>query len=490
MSHPHDVLDARTRFLLSSIDKKLSDLQAKILSDTHRSILVTGGGQAGKSTLASIIWLSRLIPDLLKFQNLNRNPPMVYWLVAQDYDRTSEEFRYIKQSLEQLDLLYQPGTTQRIDPGKIEIKGGPTGNPVIATIRTKSAKDFSVLAKEAPMGIIICEAAQISLDAYYRCLERMAPNQAWLFMSGTMEGSVGWYPAFRKAWAYGTAENEIAYSLPSHSNTFLYPGGENDPEILRLKRVLPPAEYLERVEGVPSPPKGVVFDEFNADIHVREDTLYIPDEPVYIGYDPGYDHACAVEAWQWIDGQVRLFDEIFIRGMLVEELADALLSKVWWKDVAQATIDISGTYHHGQTHPAAEVLQNLTKVYFHHQKVKINEGNARLKALLRVDPLTRRTRFVCSPQCRGFLSEMGVLTSPVDGQVRVYRWNIAATGEVVGSVPEDKNNDAIKAFIYSAIKKFGYLTPERIKSQVTMKLYRNEKRRSSQGRRVVLRGRR
>ena len=486
----HDVLDERTRFLLASIDCTLSSLQARILADTHRSMLITGGGQAGKSTLAARKWLKELIPDLLKFQKLGRTPPMVYWLVAQDYDRTSEEFRYIKQSLEQLDLLYAPGTTERVDPGRIEVKGGPMGDPVIAVVRTKSAKDFSVLAKEAPMGIIICEAAQISLDAYYRCLERMAPNQAWLFMSGTMEGSIGWYPAFRKAWAYGTPENEIAYSLPSYSNTFLYPGGENDPEILRLKRVLPHSEYLERVEGIPSPPKGIVFDEFNADIHVRDDVQYIVGEPVYIGYDPGYDHACAVEAWQWIDGQVRLFDEIFMRGMLVEELADALLSKVWWKDVAEATIDVSGTYHHGQQHPAAEVLQNLTKTYFHHQKIKINEGSARLKALLRVDPLSHRTRFVCSSKCRGFLSEMGVLTSPVDGQVRVYRWNMAATGEVVGSVPEDKNNDAVKALIYSLVKKFGYLTPERIHSQVSMKLYRTERKMSRKGKRVVLRGRR
>ena len=46
--------------------------------------------------------------------------------------------------------------------------------------------------------------------------------------------------------------------------------------------------------------------------------------------------------------------------------------------------------------------------------------------------------------------------NPDDGQLRAYRWGTDREGNVVGRVPKDANNDALKAVTYGLIDRFGY----------------------------------
>ena len=82
-----------------------------------------------------------------------------------------------------------------------------------------------------------------------------------MLLTGTMEGSLGWYPQLRQAWAHGVGD-EIAFSLPSYTNTHLYPGGKDDPEIQRLKEMSSDDFYMERIEGIPMPPRGLYSPNF------------------------------------------------------------------------------------------------------------------------------------------------------------------------------------------------------------------------------------
>ena len=409
--------------------------QQRILHSDKRFILVAGGEQAGKSYVASKFLLGRCFQDAGN---------ALYWLVAADYERTRAEFEYLAEDFARLGILAE--VSKRIDPGKIVLADG-------TRIETKSAKDPRTLAMRAPNGILACEASQLDLETFYRMRGRVAPKRGWLFLSGTHEGSLGWYPQLQIAWERGL-EDEISFNLPSYTNFHLYPGGKEDPEILRLQRDSSDTFFMERIEGIPSPPRGIVFPEFRPDIHVQP-VEYVPDEPVSIWMDPGYAGAYAVCAMQEINGQFCMIDEIYEQGLITSEIIQIAQAKPWWKDVHSGVIDIAGLQHQAMAAPA-EVWLEATGLYLSYNKVRINDGTERLKGFLKPDPITHIPKLVVAPHCQGTLSEFGAAPNPFDGQTHAYRWKTDRDGSILGETPEDKYNHAIKALIYGIVEKYGY----------------------------------
>ena len=283
-------------FLFSKIGFEPTPMQQPIVECKKRFILVAGGEQAGKSMIASKFLISRFMQD-----QKENDEPGLYWLVAADYERTRAEFEYLVEDFGKLGVLAD--STKRVDPGRIVLGNG-------VRIETKSAKDPRTLAMKAPNGIIGCEASQLDLESFHRLRGRCAPKRGWLFLAGTFEGSLGWYPQLYQTWQHGTSD-EQSFSLPSYSNRHLYPGGRKDPEILKLKALASDEFFMERIEGIPTPPQGLVFGEFRADIHISEDAKWMKGEPVQLWMDPGYAGAYAVQVVQEINGQVCVIDEIY-----------------------------------------------------------------------------------------------------------------------------------------------------------------------------------
>ena len=424
-----------TEFLYEKAGFIPTDEQRVILESDRRFTLVAGGEQAGKSMIASKFLLKRV------FETEGKG---LYWLVAADYGRTRAEFEYLIEDFARLGLLKK--ASKRVDPGRIELSDG-------TIIETKSAKDPRTLAMRAPNGIIGCEASQLDLESYYRIRGRCAPKAAWMFLSGTFEGSLGWYPSLFQAWKYGEGD-EKSFSLPSYTNKHLYPGGKNDPEIQKLKNEASDAFFMERIEGIPSPPRGVVFQEFRTDKHVSETAVYVPEEPVHLWIDPGYAGGYAVEAIQMIDDQVRIIDEVYEQSLITEEIINICQNREWWSDVKFGVIDVAGYQHQAMAAPA-EVWMNETGLFLDSEKVKINDGTEKLKSMLKLAP-NGEPRLIVNKQCKGILSEFGAAPNPFNGQTLVYRWKVDRDGNVVGNQPEDKYNHGVKAVIYGLINHFGY----------------------------------
>ena len=424
-------------FLYDKIGFAPTELQKPILESRKRFTLVAGGEQAGKSMVASKYLIGRF---------LENDEPGLYWLVAADYERTRAEFEYLVEDFASMGLLKE--ASKRVDPGRIILADD-------TRIETKSAKDPRTLAMRAPNGIIGCEASQLDLETFHRLRGRCAPKRGWMFLGGTFEGSLGWYPQMYQAWQHSSNVEEQSFSLPSYSNQYLYPGGRQDPEILSLEKVSSDDFFMERIEGIPSPPKGMVFSEIRPDLHVQ-DVEYEPDIPVHLWIDPGYAEAYAVEVVQVVNDQIRVIDEIYERDLITDEIIEIAQSKVWWKDAKFGVIDIAGTQHQAMAAPA-EVWMEKTGIYFDSQKIKISDGTERLKAFLKTDPIEQREpRIVFNPKCNGILSEFGVQPNPFDGHTRAYRWKMDRDGTIVGETPEDRYNHGIKAVTYGLINRYGY----------------------------------
>ena len=428
--------DGVVDYLFSKLSFEPTKLQGPIVQCRKRFILVAGGEQAGKSMIASKYLVSRF---------LETEEPGLYWLVAADYERTRAEFDYLVQDFASLGILSE--VSKRVDPGRIILADG-------TRIETKSAKDPRTLAMKAPNGIIGCEASQLDLGSFHRLRSRCAPTRGWLFLAGTFEGSLGWYPQLFQTWQHG-GDEEQSFSLPSYSNLHLYPKGKADPEILRLKAMASDEFFMERIEGVPTPPQGLVFGEFRADLHITDKAKWVVGEPVQLWIDPGYAGAYAVEVVQEINGQLCVVDEIYEQGLITEEIINIAQTRPWWKDVQGGVIDIAGYQHQAMSAPA-EIWLEKTGVYLSAQKIRINEGTERLKSFLKTDPISNAPKIVFNSTCNGILSEFGVVPSPFDGQTRAYRWKTDRDGNIVGESPDDKNNHGVKAVVYGLVDKYGY----------------------------------
>ncbi|KKK61700.1 hypothetical protein LCGC14_3011710, partial [marine sediment metagenome] len=155
----------------------------------------------------------------------------------------------------------------------------------IARIKNKSLKDEMKIMAEAPNGIIIAEAAQITFSAFRKLQARVARTRGWIFAEGTFEGSTGWYP---ELWQhYQTPGTDgVSFSLPSWTNLSFYPKGREDPEILRQESLHSKDFFLERFAAIPAKPEGIIISEFQNRIHVG-DYPFNPDLPVEISNDPG-----------------------------------------------------------------------------------------------------------------------------------------------------------------------------------------------------------
>lgn len=408
----------------------------------NRLRLVAGGERSGKSKSSAADLATRLF-----FGNL-------FWLVAQDYERTKMEFTYLQDYLASMNIRFQ--ATKQVDPGEILVLDD-TGKGIVFRIATKSAKDPRKLAMEAPDGILVCEASQIDYETYLRLVGRLAEKRGWMLLSGTFESSLGWYV---EAFQRGQAQNEEeikSFSLPTWSNTIIFPGGREDPEIKRLEKTLSREWFMERFGGVPTPPRGLVLNEFRNHIHTGVGGMYDfdPSELVYIFVDPGFASAYAVLAAQIRGEHLYIIDEIYERGFVTSDIIKVAKQKPWWNRVTGGSIDIAGRQHQAMAAPI-EVWMKEAGVPLRSTKIRIQDGIERVKSFLTVNPITGVPKVHINACCRGVISEMGGCPDPIDGQTKVYKWRVDSAGNLVGETPDDKHNHGCKALAYGIVDLFGY----------------------------------
>ena len=429
---------AQKQVIFDALDYKPTPEQLEVHRHPAKSKLVAGGDRGGKSKVSSNEFLSRFYEGRL------------YWLVAADYERTRPEFDYICAGFDKLGWDYH--ASKRVDPGEIIAAGG-------IRIATKSAQDPRKLAAEAPDGILACEASQLSHEDYLRMLGRLMEKNGWMIMSGSFESSLGWYPELFNRWQVSENPNEYkSFSLPTWSNTYIFPGGRTDPKILEMEREMSRERFMERLGATPCPPQGRVFTEFSNAVHTGSGGEYEFDPmcPVYLWIDPGYAHHYAVEVVQRRGEDVYIVDEVYEMGLTTPQVIDLCKKWKWWNKVDRGTIDIAGTQHQGMPAPV-EIWLKEGGIGLTAKKVPINDGTECLKRHLKVNPVTGRPNIFINSKCRGLISELGGAPSPDTGQPAVYRWKMDREGNIIGDIPEDKNNDAVKATIYGLVDLVGYV---------------------------------
>ena len=458
--------------------------QADLLNHMTRFTLLAGGERWGKSDLAAHYGGVKVMEYVLTEVAEGRDPGGdEMWLVAADYARTKAEFDYMANFFGRLGLL--KFATTAVDPGRIEVNTGVKGGQPFY-IRTKTANDYRTLAMTAPIGIVVCEASQIDYEAYMRLQGRVAEKRGWLFLEGTFESSLGWYASLWKEWQpehIWATEDSRSWSMASHLNSVVYPGGAEDPEILRLQGQMTEDHFAERHLGIPAPPHGLVHPGFSVPTHVQR-VEYVPGEAVYLAIDPGISAATqsayAIGASHIVDGQIRVFDEIYKQEIYEEDiLRDILMKKVWFSDVKFAVIDRAGAQRAGAHPPSVEVWRKVAGIspMFREKIIEIPAGIRRFDSFLAIDSIKRVPGLVIDSGCTGLLSELGGAENPFTKQTQVYSWNLTQAGDRVGDRPRDRFNHHIKALVYLMVHQFGFATAGTSRRKIRVST-RNRRRRN------------
>lgn len=383
--------------------------------------LVAGGERAGKSRSAAMELFGRLLEGRL------------YWLVGPDYNLCRPEFDYILDACRRIDAV---ASVRYPANNRCELITR-TGVRIVA----RSAREPERLAGEGPDGILGCEAAQLPRSVFLRLRGRIAERRGWLWLSGTFEGSRGWYADKFRAWQLAERPDARAFSIPSWENRAIYPGGRQDPEIADLEGMFPPDLFMERFGGVPCPPSTLVFREFDPRLHVRS-SAQPSGSPVELAIDPGYAGAYAVLAIEQRGADVAVIDEVYMRRTIAGDVIAACRQRPWWPRVRGGVIDVAGHQHHAAP-SQVEVWASLARVRLRSHRVFLRDGIDRLRSFLR-DPATGSPRLAVAPRCRWLIREFGR-----------YRYHDDSGVHPVSEDPIDRDNHAVKALCYWLYDRFG-----------------------------------
>ena len=357
----------------------------------------------------------------------------LYWLVGPDYDLCRPEFEYILDACRLIGAVAsvrRPGSNR----GELITRTG-------ARIVTRSAREPERLAGEAPDGILGCEAAQLPPSVFLRLRGRIAERRGWLWLSGTFEGSRGWYAEKFRAWQLAERADARAFSIPTWENRAIYPSGREDPEIADLEATFPPDLFMERFGGVPCPPSTLVFREFDPRVHVSADAR-ASGSPVELAIDPGYAGAYAVLAIEQRGANVAVIDEVYLRRRVAGDVIAICRQRPWWPRVRGGVIDVAGRQHHAAP-SQIEVWASLAGVRLRSHRVPLRSGIDRLRTFLR-DPASGNPRLTVAPACLNLAEEFGL-----------YRYHEASDREPISEIPIDRDNHAVKALIYWLFDRFG-----------------------------------
>lgn len=428
-------------------------LQLPVMTCDSRFIAVAGGEGGGKSQCAALRAMEYL--DISK----------LIWICGHEFIDCRKEFEYMA------DWAIELGLANKKDVSFPEEGQCHFHTLTGCHVYTVATKDITKIGRESPDLIIMCECARQSLAAYQRCRGRITREHGDMFLSGTYEGSLGWWPELIEKWRGFNVEDGKSFVVPTWANTAKYPVGEfkivlTDGTIIKnvckelydlwYNSSTPPDICMERYAGRRVKPAGMVIPEANVDYHIGE-YPYNPDFPVDVTVDPGYGvpGAHAILAIQNIESQVRCVDEMYLQNITTEEIIEKMQrEKPWGRAVKDGSIDIAGKSHAAMPAPI-EVWKKLTGIPLRTKKVVDLEGGIELlRGLMLPDRRTGWSRIVFNYSCYGAIAELGLGPSPVIGGGPWQR-------NLQTNKPLESNCHSLKALIYYAVTKLGYTIKKR-----------------------------
>lgn len=403
-----------------------------------RFCLICGGERAGKS-LTSV---ALLLPLLMV-------PNGTFWIVGPDYNQARVEFLYLYNA-----LLGQGGDDSLIagEPSMPQSGSQPWSMKTRwdATILTRTSSDVAKLASFTVHGFLMVEAAQQLYEVWLKLSARVAETRGFGILSGTLEKGLPWYADMLRRWKGDNEEGGKSFSLPTWSNTDIFPGGREDKEILRLEATYPSELFLERFGAEPQGYHGSVLPEFSFESHVRKLEL-LADVPVELWVDPGTNCYCVLFV-QYVGKTAYVLDRVYDRGAIDHDVIEKVKRHPYYALVPMAdsgqmggVIDVAAKQRSQGGRSQVQLWYELANISLVSQYVFENDTIEVLRMHLKGDDK--------GPWLL-FNSNMQNLRAPdgtaldVLAEPELWRWPERTFKQNEARRPIDKNNHAMKAAAY------------------------------------------
>ncbi len=423
--------------------------QEAIHQALERVLLISGGEGSGKSLVTAAEIVARY------------GLWHLVYIVAPKYDSAHKEIDYAFEMLSRFGAV-APGGFARPKTGKAVLTTEAGGR--IETLSAQDGPQAITGTGESPDILAMVEAGKVGYDIYLACRARVARSRGLLILSGTIEESERWYPELIERWHSPNPEGARSFILPTWANTALYPGGENDPEILALRATFPPDKFQERFAAVPCRPSDVVIPEFSFAEHVQAWCAFDARAPVELWIDPGYAGShyavCAVQFDRRGTREiVKMIDELYLDHATTQEAIAAARQKAWWGNVPRrvdergewkfrgtgGVIDIAAKAHAAL--PSVWEVWNEAGIALRTNRVEVAAGVELHRTFLK-PPDDGEPRLYFNPACKGTFAEY-------------TDWRRKRIGDGLYAEPSDKRCDAMKALQYGLYDRYGALGQRR-----------------------------
>jgi len=221
--------------------------------------------------------------------------PMMGWIIGPNYGDAEKEFRVIYNTFKALGIDTLSNKF---------IKNAENGNMKIETnwgwsVECRSAQHPDSLVGEGLDFILMAEAGRHSKKTFTEYVRpALSDKRGFSMMSGVPEDANDTNLLY---WAYMRGQEPLftqwqSWQLPSWTNTHVFPGGRNDPEIVEAASDLTDDEFRRQYGGEFVLKRGRVMKEWDDDKHVV-DVHYRRDWPLFAAVDFGYTNDWV---WLWI----------------------------------------------------------------------------------------------------------------------------------------------------------------------------------------------
>jgi len=221
--------------------------------------------------------------------------PMMGWIIGPNYGDAEKEFRVIYNTFKALGIDTLSNKF---------IKNAENGNMKIETnwgwsVECRSAQHPDSLVGEGLDFVLLAEAGRHTKRTFTEYVRpALSDKRGFSMMSGVPEDVADTNLLY---WAYQRGQEESftqwkSWQLPSWTNTHVFPGGRNDPEIIEAASDLTDDEFRRQYGGEFVLKRGRVMKEWDDDHHVV-DARYRRDWPLFAAVDFGYTNDWV---WLWI----------------------------------------------------------------------------------------------------------------------------------------------------------------------------------------------
>lgn len=264
--------------------------QSLVHYDNTRHRVLTNGRRWGKSMFGG-----KEIECLAFLRNW-RGEPMRGWIIGPEYPDAEKEFRIIYDTFKSLGI----DTISSKFLNNVE-----NGNMHIATnwgfdLQCRSARHPESLVGEGLDFVLLAEAGRHKRRTFTEYVRpALSDKRGMSMMSGVPEDANETnllYWGFLRGQDPRYAGTWKSWQLPSWTNTAVFPGGRNDPEILEAEDDLTSDEFSRQYGGQFILKRGRVMKEWDDDYHIVEQE-YNYDWPLYVAVDFGYKNDWV---WLWI----------------------------------------------------------------------------------------------------------------------------------------------------------------------------------------------